>query len=483
MGMVILLFPLPAPVFAVNESNITDHIINDCFSSTTSNSQVPNFVEPAVLNLDEHTSCLLNLTENHFSEIDSDIALIVTEPCPVIFDPTYATISPEEGIGNAPSACIYKLVSPGQYTLDFGYGGSGMVELSIKSYSCLIIDIDTGFMPIDEPINRNLPRSTCHLDAYERFLLTFPPLKSLIIAGISLPIVIVGLAATLIAYFQHQLNFETSTNRMGRELSSWQRALISLKSKRAHYLLLWTLTPLILAQYAYSTPQTPYYAWSILTCFAFLWASYFFEYLKPARRFWGIGILFILGGALVVPIFVGLIGAIPPFNNTTFSSGILDLGPLAERIFEVGLVEELAKILPLIVYIIIAKKRQPKWLFSAKQDALFLGVMLGLGFSISEGVQYANKGVLYFSGADMLFRLISAPVFHACLVGITAYWVDTASEKRSIAKAIVIGFGALLFSATLHGVYNVNSVGLIGLGFAAIIIVTFFAHTAKINDI
>lgn len=450
----------------------------DCLNYAVDESASLQFNSPLLLDLRGQSSCSLNLPHYLFNGIDP-VSIIIVGKCPTVHHAGEELSGTEVGF----DACQYIMSEPGEYRLEFVFKRPVTIELTISNASCLVQAAIHYGLPISEAVDRGYAEVICRQDLGDILGGSIPRIPSILIPSISSPILFVGLMATLFVYLQGRFNVETSgdASRLEHASSPWRRLLRALKTKRAHYLLLWTLTPLALAQYAGSVQQTAYFAWSVLTCFALLWASYFFDYLQPARRFWLKGILFMIGAAVILPIAVALVGALPPFNGATSRVGLLDYRSLGESILEVGLVEELVKALPLILYIYFAR-RQPKLLFPGAQDAVFMGVLVGLGFSIAEGVRLANQGIMYFSGTTMLFRVISGPVLHACWTGITAYWLDVASRKPAT-KGVFIGLGAILLTGTLHGIYNSYAAEPIGVGVAAFIIVTFVAHTMRTEEI
>lgn len=154
---------------------------------------------------------------------------------------------------------------------------------------------------------------------------------------------------------------------------------------------------------------------------------------------------------------------------------------LAPSIFTVGLPEEIAKAIPVLVVALIYHRRHGL----TPRDYLFLGAVSGLAFGAAEVVHYftvnglaefyltvrsavpvighlINTGhpaatslfaaligpVRYFV-LDFVWRFITDPITHACWSGLTGYFIGLAATGRySWYKVAWIGLAA---AAVLHG--------------------------------
>jgi len=154
------------------------------------------------------------------------------------------------------------------------------------------------------------------------------------------------------------------------------------------------------------------------------------------------------------------------------------LGP---SIFTIGLPEELAKALPIVVVALIYRRRHDL----TPRDYLFLGAVSGLVFGASEVVHYftvngvaefyltvkaaipaitqlINSGhsaptsvfavligpVRYFI-LDFVWRFLTDPITHACWAGLTGYFIGLAATGRH--KWYTVGWIGLAAAAILHG--------------------------------
>jgi RsiW-degrading membrane proteinase PrsW (M82 family) len=174
--------------------------------------------------------------------------------------------------------------------------------------------------------------------------------------------------------------------------------------------------------------------------------------------------------ATEVPLAVALETAL---NGTTSS-----LGP---SIVTVGLPEEFAKALPVLIVALIYRRRHGL----TPRDYLFLGAVSGLAFGASEVVHYFTvNGVVEFyqtvqaaipaaerliaSGhstslslfavligpvrffvLDFVWRFVTDPITHACWSGLTGYFIGLAATGRH--RWITVSWIGLAAAAILHG--------------------------------
>ena len=116
----------------------------------------------------------------------------------------------------------------------------------------------------------------------------------------------------------------------------------------------------------------------------------------------------------------------------------------------VGLTEELAKIIPIVI--IYEKAKQPL----LPQTLVYYGLMSGIAFGVFEGVQY-QMGVniqLDYTGAFFMniARLTSLPFLHAIWCGIAGYFIAFANLYPKYRMSLY--FLAISIPAILHGLYD-----------------------------
>jgi RsiW-degrading membrane proteinase PrsW (M82 family) len=154
---------------------------------------------------------------------------------------------------------------------------------------------------------------------------------------------------------------------------------------------------------------------------------------------------------------------------------------LVPSIFTIGLPEELAKALPIVVVALIYHRRRGL----EPRDYLFLGAVSGLVFGASEVVHYftingvdefyltvkaaipaitqlVNSGhsapssvfavligPVRFFILDFVWRFLTDPITHACWAGLTGYFIGLAATGRH--KWYTVGWIGLAAAAILHG--------------------------------
>lgn len=119
-------------------------------------------------------------------------------------------------------------------------------------------------------------------------------------------------------------------------------------------------------------------------------------------------------------------------------------------ILGVGLTEEFAKMIPLII--LEKRSREPM----LPQTMVYYGLMAGIAFGVFEGVQYQttiNIQADYTTAFVLnIARLTSLPFLHAIWCGIAGYFVGMACLYPRYRKSLYTL--ALLIPATLHGLYD-----------------------------
>lgn len=119
-------------------------------------------------------------------------------------------------------------------------------------------------------------------------------------------------------------------------------------------------------------------------------------------------------------------------------------------ILGIGLTEEFAKMIPLLV--LERRAREPQ----LPQTMVFYGLMAGIAFGVFEGVQYQtsiNIRADYTTAFVLnIARLTSLPFLHAVWAGICGYFVGMAGLYPQYRKSLYVL--ALAIPATLHGLYD-----------------------------
>ena len=146
-------------------------------------------------------------------------------------------------------------------------------------------------------------------------------------------------------------------------------------------------------------------------------------------------------------------------------------------ILGVGLTEELAKMLPLLI--IQRRSREPM----LPQTMVYYGLMAGIAFGVFEGVQYqttVNIQADYVTAFVLnIARLTSLPFLHAIWCGMAGYFVGMAGLYPRYRK--VLYTLALAIPAILHGLYDTfASVSyFVSLGIAFLSVLLLMAYLRK----
>jgi RsiW-degrading membrane proteinase PrsW (M82 family) len=186
---------------------------------------------------------------------------------------------------------------------------------------------------------------------------------------------------------------------------------------------------------------------------------------------------------------------------------------LFRSIFTIGLPEELAKAVPVLVVALIYRSRRNL----EPRDYLFVGAVSGLVFGASEVVRYftvngvaefyltvkaaipaiahlidtGHSGtasvfatligpVLYFI-LDFVWRFLTDPISHACWSGLTGYFIGLAATGRH--KWYTVGWIGLAVAAILHGLNDWSVVsGGVAWVFVVLVSGVLFLGYAKVGS-
>jgi RsiW-degrading membrane proteinase PrsW (M82 family) len=186
---------------------------------------------------------------------------------------------------------------------------------------------------------------------------------------------------------------------------------------------------------------------------------------------------------------------------------------LSSSIFTIGVPEELAKALPIVIVALVYRGRHRL----APRDYLFLGAVSGLAFGTSEVVRYFTiNGVQQFyltvqsalptiehliragnTEANSVFaaligpvldfilnfvwRFLTDPISHACWSGLTGYFIGLAVTRRH--KWYAVGWIGLAAAALLHGLNDWNRVtGHVSWIFVTLVSGVLFLGYAKVGS-
>ena len=179
-----------------------------------------------------------------------------------------------------------------------------------------------------------------------------------------------------------------------------------------------------------------------------------------------LGVFIIFSGLNELNFFYG-------FTSAPFPLSILGY------ILGIGLTEEFAKMIPLLV--LERRAREPQ----LPQTMVFYGLMAGIAFGVFEGVQYQttiNIKADYTTAFVLnIARLTSLPFLHAVWAGICGYFVGMAGLYPQYRKSLYVL--ALAIPATLHGLYDLfaGSFYLISLVIAFLSVFLLMAYLRRSN--
>lgn len=191
--------------------------------------------------------------------------------------------------------------------------------------------------------------------------------------------------------------------------------------------------------------------------FAIIWGLFFYYFFKTPQVDIRTTLITFFATQLIVFILWDVLGlpALNPFYLLV--DAVFPIKALG-FIFGVGLTEELAKLIPLLV--ICNRAKEPK----IPQTIVYYGLMSGIAFGVFEGVQYQmgiNAEQEYTTAYYLnILRLTSLPFIHAVWCGIAGYFISFASLYPKY--RIVLYFLSLMIPALLHGLYDTFCGSLLG---------------------
>jgi RsiW-degrading membrane proteinase PrsW (M82 family) len=254
---------------------------------------------------------------------------------------------------------------------------------------------------------------------------------------------------------KHKGAVSQQLNDIGRELII-PNDVFSLKEIKRDSRLLWLaligLAPAFLIGFLHTIPLVTFYVISLY--FSIIWGLFFFYFFKTSQiktrttilLFFSLQIfVFLLWDILKIPRWYG----IDILYSFTQSENIFLR--IIGYIFGVGVLEESAKALPLLL--ILRSAKEPY----IPQSMVFYGLMSGIAFGVFEGVQYqltVNVRLDYSNAFFMnVARLTSLPFLHAIWAGMAGYFMAFAHLHPKYRSSLYLL--AILIPAVIHGLYDV----------------------------
>jgi RsiW-degrading membrane proteinase PrsW (M82 family) len=227
--------------------------------------------------------------------------------------------------------------------------------------------------------------------------------------------------------------------------------------------LLMALTPFGLLQATLNDPGVERAAVGFAVYFAVLWLVAIRQLVQPEPLGW------LLFTAVVAFTTIAGVAVAVAIEEEVGASAETLLG----SIFTVGLPEEAAKALALLIFLRLGSGR---W---APRTYLYAGAVSGLAFGAAEAVTYTSAYASVFGLGDgglvvTLWRLFCGGLFHACMAGIVGFFIGLAAWYGKV-RLQLVGFG-LVVAGVLHGLYDYLADGWGGTALAALTVFAFVGY-------
>ena len=215
------------------------------------------------------------------------------------------------------------------------------------------------------------------------------------------------------------------------------------------FMLLLTVPPVAIVVFYNNPGQSTFTeaTWILAGYFALAWLLLIAVVVRPAA----ISLLLLLA---VIAISVVTEVPLAIWLETVLHSGTSNI---VTSTFTVGLPEESAKAVPVIVIAVAVRRR------ITPADYLFLGAVSGLVFGASEAEHYLTSGVGLVGGnatqdvaaaLQYVWRFPTDPITHACWAGITGYFIGLAvyaQRNSGQRKWYAVCWVGLAIATALHG--------------------------------
>jgi RsiW-degrading membrane proteinase PrsW (M82 family) len=233
-----------------------------------------------------------------------------------------------------------------------------------------------------------------------------------------------------------------------------------IKDSRLLWLALLGLAPAFLIRLFSAFPVITFYVISLY--FSIIWGLFFFYFFKTPQ----IKTKTTISLFFVLQVFVFVIWDIlrlPTLPGVNVLYGFTESNSVILRlfgfVFGVGLLEEFAKAIPLLL--IMYRAKEPY----IPQSVVFYGLMSGIAFGVFEGVQYQMTVNTQLDYANAFFmnvaRLTSLPFLHAIWAGMAGYFIAFANLYPKYRWSLY--FLAIFIPAVIHGLYDTLGWSILGL--------------------
>ncbi|HSS22298.1 MAG TPA: PrsW family intramembrane metalloprotease [Pyrinomonadaceae bacterium] len=181
-----------------------------------------------------------------------------------------------------------------------------------------------------------------------------------------------------------------------------------------------------------------------------------------AEPFWMLATAF-LWGALVAVFFAFLLNTASGMAVTMMTNSV-KAGHTFGAVISAPIVEESAKALILFIFF-FAKKDE----FDGVIDGIVYAAMVGLGFAMTENIQYYGRAVLEGGTGGLTFTIIlrgfMAPFSHPMFTSFTGIGLGLARQTRNSAVKWIAPPLGLMAAMSMHSIWNGSGVLFGGLAF------------------
>ncbi|MEP6743027.1 MAG: PrsW family intramembrane metalloprotease [bacterium] len=174
-----------------------------------------------------------------------------------------------------------------------------------------------------------------------------------------------------------------------------------------------------------------------------------------AEPFWMLATAF-FWGALVAVFFAYLINTASGLIVTILTNDVR-AGAAFGAVISAPIVEESAKALILFIFFFFKKDE-----FDGVIDGIVYAAMVGLGFAMTENIQYYGRAVMQAGGGGLtivfIIRGALAPFSHPMFTSLTGIGLGLARQSRNMAVKLITPIFGLLAAISMHSIWNGSAV-------------------------
>ena len=174
-----------------------------------------------------------------------------------------------------------------------------------------------------------------------------------------------------------------------------------------------------------------------------------------AEPFWMLATAF-FWGALVAVFFAYLINTASGLIVTVLTNDVR-AGAAFGAVISAPIVEECSKALIIFIFFFFKKDE-----FDGVIDGIVYAAMVGLGFAMTENIQYYGRAVLQAGGGGLtlvfIIRGALAPFSHPMFTSLTGIGLGLARQSRNTIVKIITPIFGLLAAISMHSIWNGSAV-------------------------